>query len=74
MTTCRYGKSLKVYQRDDSARIDLELLCSEVLETMQPTDNGFLRHKCDVPGCKEGFLMADGIEKVSVYFSSLNNT
>lgn len=59
------GIPFKVNQKDESCRIDLELLCEKALEMVLGDENCYHKHSCNFPGCKEGFLMADGIEKVS---------
>lgn len=59
-----YDKELTVKFDVDSCRKDLERACAGILERMAPIDEKFQLHKCDTAGCKEGFVMADGIEKV----------
>lgn len=61
------NEPLTIEQREcSSARIDLEALCKKFLDNL-PYINEYQSHQCDTPGCREGFVMADGIEKV-IYF------
>ena len=55
---------LSFNQRDSSCRLDLESACLTAMELICASDNVFHNHSCDVTGCKEGVLVADGIEKV----------
>ena len=59
-----YGEDLCVDVKDETCRVDLESLCKKALALMTYEDNPFIHHTCDTAGCKEGFAMADGIEKV----------
>ena len=53
----------RVPERDDNDRVDLESLCKEVMEEL-PKEDPYARHACTTDGCREGFMMADSIEKV----------
>lgn len=66
--------STKVPHRDENDRIDLETLCKTRMD--KPRENPYAHHKCDTPGCQEGFVMADGIEKVCIglFFIILRST
>lgn len=57
--------TVRVTHADTSNRLDLETACYDALECISFGDNPFIGHACDVKGCKEGFVMADGIEKVN---------
>lgn len=52
-------------ENDDSFRKDIELMCKNAIENMVTLSNLEEDHQCDTPGCKEGFIVADGVEKVS---------
>ena len=58
------GVAFNICERDTSFHLDLDKMCADVLDSFHLTDE-FVNHKCDSKGCSEGFLMADGIEKVS---------
>jgi len=55
---------LKIDQRDESCRLDVEKLCKIAFEMILNDVSDYSTHACNVLGCKEGFIMADGIEKV----------
>lgn len=59
--------TLEVMYDADSCRKDLERLSKEAVEHMLSISTEYEDHQCGVAGCREGFIMADGIEKVSVY-------
>ena len=48
----------------ESKRMDLEECCGEALELYSKELMGFDEHQFDIPGCKEGLIVVDGIEKV----------
>lgn len=45
-------------------RRDIESLCAESMEMFFKGENKWIHHECEVLGCKEGFIMVDGIEKI----------
>lgn len=48
-----------------SNRIDIDAICDEVLTEIFSHENQWKDHICDVVGCKEGFVVCDGNEKLS---------
>lgn len=60
-------------QRDDSCRLDIEEVCRQCLDAQPDTLRQFDKHQCTTPGCSEGFLMADGIEKVRIHTEQYSN-
>lgn len=76
-------KLLAIYQENDmqlsitynneSCRKDLERVCMETIETLITTHIYSPDHQCDITGCAEGFVMADGIEKVGVEKAAYTN-
>lgn len=63
-------RALFVPQKDDSCRINLEKLCRDAV--LHVCENQFLHHKCSIVGCSEGFVMADGVEKVHIKVTYTN--
>lgn len=59
-----FGNAVEVNANEDSCRKDIEMLCKTAIETMVTLTNLAEDHQCSIPGCREGFIMADGIEKV----------
>lgn len=45
-------------------RRDIDRLCSDAMEVIFKQENRAIHHTCSVTGCKEGFIMIDGIEKI----------
>ena len=61
-------KHLVLRERDINDRLDIEATCEETLNILGMTDDSVIDHKYTTPGYSEGFIMADGIEKVSITF------
>lgn len=61
-----FDEVVDVTTDDDTCRKDIEELCKNVIEDMVTLTNLAEDHQCEIPGCKEGFIVADGVEKVSV--------
>lgn len=59
-----FDNSVVVTTDDESCRKDIESLCKEAVDNMVTLNTLAEDHACDVPGCREGFIMADGVEKV----------
>lgn len=66
-----FDMPLKVHYNADSCRKDLERLSKEAVEKLVNISTDYESHQCSTPGCREGFIMADGIEKVSSLNSGL---
>lgn len=60
-----HDTELCIPQRNVSCRYDIEDLCRQAIEFNLNALSMFQDHECSVPGCKEKFAMADGIEKVT---------
>ena len=50
---------------DTGYRIDIEPLCDHAMDTILILSILAENHSCDFPGCWEGFIMADRVEKVN---------
>lgn len=48
-----------------SNRVNVDMLCDEVVSEQFGCENMWKMHQCSVSGCKEGFVMCDGNEKLS---------
>ena len=48
----------------ESKRMDLEECCGEALELYSKHLLWVDEHQLDIPGCKEGLIVVDGIENV----------
>jgi hypothetical protein len=66
----RNGHKAQMMREGASHRLDIEDMCRRGLEVLLMEDNVYRTHSCDKPGCREGFVKADGIEKVSVSYNS----
>lgn len=66
-----FNLSLDVEYNVESCRKDTERLCKTAVEEMLSMPTDYEQHLCKVPGCKEGFIMADGIEKVKIQYTLL---
>lgn len=64
---------LSIIYNNESCREDLERVCMETIETMITTHIHSPDHQCDITGCTEGFVMADGIEKLKRYVLKKHN-
>ena len=62
-----YDEHLVMSNDEVSYRKDIETSCKHALDTMINLSTLAEKHSCDTPGCKEGFIMADGVEKESKY-------
>lgn len=63
----RESKSvLCIDKRDESCRMNIELLCKKASDSANLQLEDFVDHTCKTKGCAEGFAMADGIEKVCI--------
>lgn len=56
---------MAVHFDEESCRKDIERLCRGAVQHLFLQDT-FQDHICNTPGCREGFVMADGVEKVSL--------
>lgn len=61
---CEDG-TLCLHRNPISNRFDIEAACEKVMGAFLFDENPYIKHACDTKGCREGFAMADGIEKVS---------
>ena len=57
--------NLVITRNPTSCRLDVEQACKEYLDALHLNSNEFIDHSCSVNGCAQGFVVADGIEKVS---------
>ena len=48
-----------------SNRINIDELCDTAVEQVFTSENEWRRHKCNIIGCAEGFVICDGNEKLS---------
>ena len=48
-----------------SNRINIDELCDAAVEQVFTWENEWKRHKCNIIGCAEGFVICDGNEKLS---------
>ena len=56
---------LNVKQADvEGKRRSLEEICLESWRLICKLQNKWIHHKCEVPGCSEGYISVDGLEKV----------
>jgi hypothetical protein len=57
--------NITVHVDSVSNRPDYDHLCDQVIENVFSSGSKWVKHKCDIPGCSEGFVMCDGNEKLS---------
>lgn len=58
------GTSFQIIQREESCRANIESLCAKADDLVCLQQEDFIDHVCQTNGCAQGFVMADGIEKV----------
>lgn len=63
-TYSEFDELVQVTTSEETYRKDIESLCKNAIENMVTLNNLSEDHQCNVPGCREGFIMADGVEKV----------